>query len=98
MGYDLNSGARTLVQTSFVSKFLSRGDTNSVIRGIIGAYVLARQQTQFNVVQIRLTKICVQVPGRRSTRGSYTGPHFEPLWAHIATGSGAVLAVISGPL
>jgi hypothetical protein len=41
MGYDLNSGAGTLVQTSFVSKFLSGGDANSVIGGIIGAYVLA---------------------------------------------------------
>jgi hypothetical protein len=40
LGYDINSMAGTIVQASFVSRFLSGSNANSIIGGIIGGYVL----------------------------------------------------------
>lgn len=39
-GYANNANAGSFVQTSFVQKLLSDGNADSVIGGILGAYVL----------------------------------------------------------
>jgi hypothetical protein len=42
-GYANNAIAGTLVQTSFVAKFLSGSNPDSVVGGILGAYVLIQR-------------------------------------------------------
>ncbi|KAL1987328.1 hypothetical protein VTN96DRAFT_4356 [Rasamsonia emersonii] len=74
-GYANNSIAGTLVQTSFVSKFLSGSNANSIVGGIMGAFLGGG-----------LLGAVVQAP---------ISNHFG---RRIATGSAAVLTVISGAL